>query len=164
MPHLLIEEISSATGNFERESTFNGPAVETVNARLEQLGAYRDDTIGANDAASAMKLGAVDAAAPVDTVAGRAGKIVGLVVRAVSTTTIGPIAAGTMTFRSTVGGVAAGDAAVLSSTVSLAETTFATPVAFVAGDLLGISMASASLSPTTSRAHAWLLIRWTAIG
>lgn len=162
-PHVLVETLTgSASGPIERESSFNAPSVETVNARLEQLGVFRDDSVGSGQSATAMQYQAVDAAAPVNVVAGRAGTIVGMVLRAFDTGTSGAITAGTATARATVGGVAAGDALVLDADTLVGATLFTTPVEFSATDLLGMTLASASLAPTTSRFHGWLLIRWGA--
>jgi hypothetical protein len=157
--NVLVETLDN---NLPRETPFNEPAVETVNARLEQVGVFRDDSVGANQSAAAMALQATDANAPTAYVAGRAGTIVGVVARMVSTTTHGAIASGTATAQATIGGVAAGTAVVMTATADTQETAFKTPVAFKKGDLLGITLASASLSPTTSLGVAWLLIRWTA--
>lgn len=162
MSHVLVETIQTATGEGERETPFNAPAIETQNARLAQLGAFRDDTVGANQAASAMTLASVEATAPTDYIAGRAGTIVGVVARMVSVTTLGAIISGSATFRATVGGVAVGTAVVLSSTLDTTVATFTTPVDFAQAAKLGVTLASASLSPTTSLGVAWLLIRWAA--
>jgi len=162
-PNVIVETIPTSTGMSARESSFNAPAIETVNARLEQVGVFRDDSVGANQSFTAMQFQAIDAAAPIDVVAGRAGEIWGIVARAFDTGTTGAITAGTMTFQATIGGTQVGDVATLTPSVLKIETFLSTPVAFAAGDQLGIKNASTSLAPTTSRAHAWLLIRWTAL-
>lgn len=159
MSHVIVEELSSPSGPVERELPFNAPAIETVPARMEQVGCYRDDSVGANQSATAMTFQTVEATAPTAYSPGTPGTIIGMAIVAETTTTHGAISAGTMTFQATIGGVAAGAAGVLTASEEAATVIFASPIAYAALDLLGITLASASLAPTSSRARAWLLIR-----
>lgn len=164
MSNRLIEVIQTSSGEGAYEKAFDAPAVETVAARLEQLGCFRDDSIGANQSAAAMQLGSVDAASPTNVIAPMSGTVVGMVVQAIDTGTSGAITAGSMTAQLTVGGTAVtSQTSVLDSTHLTRVTIFTTPTAFSAKDALGINLASASLAPTTSRCHAWLLIRWDGV-
>lgn len=159
----LIEILSSPSGPQARVTPFDGPATETYNARFEQVGVFRDDSVGANQSAQASTLNATDANAPTAFVPGRAGIILGVVGKLVSTTTQGAIASGSATYSATVGGVAVGDACALAAATPQVIKLFATPVSFNAGDLLGITLATSSLSPTNSLGNAWLLIKWAPI-
>lgn len=156
MSHVLVEVLN---GVQERETSFDAPAIETVNARMEMLGIFRDDSIGANQAATAMTVQAIDATAPTHVMAAVGGTIIGLSVEAVSTTTHGAISAGTMTCRATVGGVAVGNTATLTASIESATVIFSPPIAYASQALLGVTLASASLAPTSSLARVYLLVR-----
>lgn len=162
MPNVQVTPVLTTTGMGSREGSFNGPIEETENARFEQMGPYRTDNIAASATNTVMTLGAVDAVAPVSFPAGRAGTIVGIAARSNA-----DLSAGTATFRpsinGTVAGVAATESAILSDTVQTKVGTFTTPVAFVAGDLLGIMLTTdAGYLPVTADNSAYLLIRWAA--
>jgi hypothetical protein len=165
MSTLLVETVQTSAGPASRETPTNAPAVETVNARLEQLGVFRQDNPPAAQANTAQTLNGVDAVAPAGVVAGRAGTIVGIVARSNADLT-----AGTATFRPSKGGVVQGtgvaaDSAILSDLVQQKVTEFpaASVIPFVAGDILGIMLAtSAAYAPVTADQQSWLLIRWAA--
>jgi len=153
MGTVLVEELG---GGVSRESNFPGAGIESKNARLTQLGPYRQDNPPASQAATAQTLGAVDAVAPTELVAFKAGTIVGVVARSNADLT-----AGTATFSATKGGTIVGTSAVLSDLVQQVVTEFATPVDFVAGDRLGIKLAtSVAYAPITADMSSWLMIRW----
>lgn len=149
----LVEQLDN--GQF-RETNFNAPAQETDRARLEQLGPFRRDNLAQGLVATAMTLGAVDAVAPVDFVAGAPGSIVGIAFRVNEDVT-----AGTGTAQATIAGTVVGETAVLSDTVQQKITNFATPVKFAAGALLGVKvLTDGSWAPATADGQAYLLIRW----
>jgi len=160
MANVLVESLTGSSGDVARETQgWTGAATETVNARLEHVGCFRDDSVGANQSATAMTLQSVEATAPTAFSPGVPGTLIGITAFAESATTHGAISAGTMTFQPTIGGVAVGTAAVLTASEEAITVIFATPVSYNALDLLGITLASASLSPTSSLARAQLLIR-----
>lgn len=127
-------------------------------AKCERIGPFRQDNVAASQAAVAITLAAVDAAAPTSIVAPRAGRIVGVTVRANADLT-----AGTMTLAPTIGGTAQAQTAVLSDTVQQKVSRFNTPISFVEGDLLGIKITtSADLAPATAEISADLLVDFSA--
>jgi hypothetical protein len=146
-------------GNGLARETENGaPAVETKNARAEQIGPYRQDNVPASQSAIAQTLAGVDAVAPTEFIAARGGTIIGIVARSNADFT-----AGTATFQASKNGTAVGSTAVLSDTVQQKITDFETPVDFVVGDRLGVVLTSTSLAPTTADVQSYLLIRWGAV-
>jgi hypothetical protein len=150
--NVIVEDLGNGNA---RETAFNAPAIETVNARLEQVGPFRQDNPGAAQAATALTLMATDASAPIEIIASRAGTIVGVVARSNA-----DLSAGTATFTASIAGALVGTAAVLSDLVQQAISEFA-PVDFVAGARLGIKLAtSAGYLPITADQSAWLMIRW----
>jgi len=146
-------------GGLTREETFNGQAVETVNARLNILGPFREDNPAASQAATALQLGAIDGTAPTGLPAPAAGTIVGIISHSNAALT-----AGTATAQATVNGTASGDTSVLSTTNPTKKVTMlTTPVAFVQGDLLGIKLATSSgYLPVTADHDHYLMVRWGA--
>lgn len=164
MSHLLVETLKSPTGQSERERAFDGPATETQNARLEQVGCFRQDDVTKNQTATALPYQAVDANAPTSFVAGRKGKIIGIVANVTADLSTNILSAGSATFTATIGGVAVGDALVLDSTHHARTNAFDAPVDFDETDLLGLALATSSnMEPDDdSNFHGWLLIRWTA--
>lgn len=166
MANVLVTIVTGAAGTTAREQAFNAPAIETANARLEQVGPFRQDNPAASQANTALTLGATDASAPTSFIAGRAGTIVGLVARSNADLT-----AGTATFRPSKGGTvqgagAATDSAILSDLVQSKVTEFpeASFISFAAGDLIGVMLATNSAYlPVTADHAAYLLIRWSPI-
>ena len=136
----------------------NAAAIETPNARFDQVGAFRVAALAASQAGVAETFQAVDAAAPNAVVAGRAGHIIGLVWQ-----TSAAVTAGTGVVNATIAGTIVGDnvnfAAALKGTQD-----FVKPVAFNKGDSLGVKHTTNSgYLPTTLNVSTWLLIRWSPI-
>jgi hypothetical protein len=145
-----------------REANFNGPVEETFYARLKQVGPFRQDNPPASQANTLQQLGAVDATAPTSFVAGAAGTIFGMVAQSNAA-----ITAGAATFRPSLNGVVQGsatlDSVILSSAQQKAVVTLATPISFVAGDLISVMLSTnAGYLPITADHNSYLLIRWAA--
>lgn len=155
MSSQVAQKISTSTGPQDRETALNAPVIESSNARLEQVGPFRQDNVAVSQTNVDLELAAVGG--PVEFVAGQGGKVVGLVARSNADLT-----AGTATFRATLAGTEAGDAtAILSDTVQQIVVSFDTPVAFSAGDALGVSITTdGSFAPITADVQAYLLVRW----
>lgn len=149
----LIEDMG---GGLSRETDFNAPAQETQNARYEQIGPFCKDNPTQSQAATAMLL--CNVATQDSFVAGRAGTIVGLIVRSNA-----DLSAGTATAKALKGGSAiSGGTAVLSDTVQQKITNLTTPVSFSAGDLLAMTIETdGSYAPATADMVGWILVRWT---
>jgi hypothetical protein len=158
MSTLLVETLSSSAGPVARETATSAPAVETEAARLEQVGPYRQDNSAAAQTDVALSLGATDAAAPTELVAGRAGTIIGVVARSNADLT-----AGTATFRASKNGTGVGGSGcVLSDTVQQ-KISESAAVEFAAGDLLGVLITTnGAFAPVTADVQAYLLVRWAA--
>lgn len=156
---VLVETLGGGAARESAASDRNGPGVETLNARLEQVGPLLSaQNVPANQAATALLLvgNADHNALPV----GRAGTIVGLVVRANAVLT-----AGKATYQVTLNGTNVGTPAVLDGAVA-ADTqkkvqNMAAPVAFAKGDVLAVTLATnAGYLPVTLEHQAWFLVRW----
>lgn len=167
MSNVLIEVVATSAGPAARERlNCNSPAVENEATRSAQLGPFRQDNTPASQAATLLTMGGVDAVAPTSIVAGFPGTIVGIVARANADLT-----AGTATFRpakngTSTGAGAATDSAILSDLVQASVVRFAPAdqVAFVAGDLLGVTLTTnGAYAPVTADNNAYLLVRWSAI-
>lgn len=155
---VLVETVQTTAGPAPRELPDTGPAVETYNARVIPVGPFRQDNPPASQAATAMTYGAADAVAPTSQIAFMDGDIIGVADRSNADLT-----AGTATAQATINGTAVGLTAVLSDLVQQKVTLFLTPVPFVAGDLLGVKLATnAAYAPVTADHSAQLLIRWKA--
>ncbi len=128
---------------------------------LDSLGSFRQDDVAKSKTAVALTYQGVEATAPVDVVAPRAGRIVGVVARLSADVT-----AGTATILPTIGGVGQAQTAVLSDTVQQLVQKFTTPIAFAEGDLLGLDITtSADLAPdASSELRSDLLVEWGSAG
>lgn len=162
MAATLVQYRPTAAGPVGAETPWTGPVPETENARLDQVGPFRQDNPAASQANTLQTFGAVDAVAPTGFPAGRAGTIVGIVARSNADLT-----AGIATFRPALDGVVAGGAttefAALSDLVQTQVGTFATPVAFTAGQLLGVMLSTnAGYLPVTADMSSYLLVKWAA--
>lgn len=162
MSNVLVEQLSGTSGDVFRESTTDGPAYESQNARLEQVGVFRDDEPPPSQAATAMVYQAAtgDEDAPIEFVAGRAGTIIGIVAAGVRDDSTATIGVGSVTVNATVGGAKVGDDCVLNLAAPKAKVTFSTPVAFNSLDELGMSCKTSADMTSTSNFYGWLLIRW----
>lgn len=143
-------------GKVKVEKT-NEAALETTNARIEQIGAFRVAALAASQAAVAETYQTVEASAGTSFVAGRGGDVMGMA-WGLSTA----VTAGTLTAQVTVGGTAAGDAVNLAGATS-GETEQSVPVAFNKGDKLGVKHTTNSGFTPTPNLATWLLIRWTPV-
>jgi hypothetical protein len=135
----------------------NEPAVETANARVEQVGAFRVDALAANQAGVAEKYQGVDANAQLGFVPARAGHIVGI---GWSLSTA--VTAGAASLQATVGGAASGDIADLTTAAS-GTKHLSVPIAFNEGDKLGVKHTTNGGFTPTPNVVSWLLIRWTSL-
>lgn len=152
----LIEPLDN--GMF-RVSTQNAPAVESENARFDQVGPLRKANVGASLTASALTAGGVDADAPTGVVAGRAGRVNGI-----GFLWSAAVSAGAVSAQVSVNGTAKGKVFDLSKATSgvLDETT---TVPFLEGDRLGVLLTTdGSFAPTTTDLSVSVLIRWDATG
>lgn len=151
--------INDQGGGKLKTEIVNEPALETANARVEQVGAFRVDALAASQAAVAEKFQGVDANAQTGVPMARAGHIVG-VAWSLSTA----VTAGTLTSQATVNGTAAGDAVNMGvATVTSGQAQESAPIAFNAGDKLGVKHTTNGAFTPTPNVAVWLLIRWTAV-
>jgi len=143
-----------------RTERCNEPALETANARFEQIGQFRVDSLAASQAGVAEKYQGIDANAQTSFVAGRAGHIVGL-----AWTLSTAVTAGVCTARATIAGTAVGDTANLAAPATSTSGTlqFGVPVAFNAGDKLGVKHTTDGSFTPTPHVGVDLLIRWTSV-
>lgn len=149
----LVEELANGE---TRETAFNAPAVETENARIDDLGPFRQDDVAASQSDADLTLGAVDANAPVGTVAPRSGKIVGITGRVNAA-----ITGETLTMNPTVDGSVGTEGVVLDANNQSRVGKLAAEVPFAAGALLGIAITTtAGYTPTTLELAASLQVRW----
>jgi hypothetical protein len=138
------------------ERDFQAPAVETVGARLEQIGPFLQQNPVASQTSTPLAYGVPSGAGqPTNWLAGRAGSIFGLAVRMSATMPTGSAA-----FRPTVNGTPVGPSSAIAGQSVVAE--FPSPPEFVAGDLLGVALTASALHPTNAAIQAQLLIRWSA--
>lgn len=152
MTNRMTENLSDGTN---RERSFNAPAIETLNARLAQLGGFLQVDVAAAQTDAVLTRFSDGAPAPDAIVAGRGGRIVGIAARSNADLT-----AGTATFEPTIAGVKVAGSAVLSDLVQAVASKF-DPVAFAQGALLGIMLTTdAGFLPVTADVDADLLIEW----
>jgi len=149
--------INDLGGGKARTERVNEPALETQNARLEQVGPFRVDALAASQAGVAEKLAATDANAPTGWRAGRGGHVIGIVWDLSTAVT-----AGTATVQATLNGTGTGDTANLASATSGVQY-LSTPMAFAAGDAVGVKHTTNGAFTPTPNVRVWLLVRWTAI-
>ncbi len=150
----------------------NAPAVESENARFDQIGPLRKANLAINLAAVALTAGGVDADAPVNIVAGRAGEIVGIAYGFSAAIAAGGAPAAPL--PATVNGPAKGDlfsiasggaqAAVLNETAGdVTSGPSKGAITFQEGDLLSVAITTnGTFAPTTDDVQAYLLVRWAA--
>lgn len=157
MSNVMIEDLGN--GQF-RETNINAPAVANDQAMREsEVGPFRQDNVAASQTDADLTLTGVDANAPISQIAKGPGKIVG-----VSARVNAAITGETLTLNATVGGAnAAGASAVLDANNQQVVKRFDTPVAFVAGDLLGIAITTtAGFTPITLELQANLIVVYDA--
>jgi hypothetical protein len=152
----LIEDLGK--GQF-RETPMSAPLFVNDAFREADVGPFRQDNVVASQTDADLTLTGVDANAPLGAIARGPGKIVGLTARVNAA-----IAAETLTAVATIGGAnAAGTTAVLSASAQQVVKRFASPVPFVAGDLLGIAITTtAGYLPVTLELQANLIVRYDA--
>ncbi len=153
--------VETGDAGFQRETTTNGQAIESENARLREIGGFRQDNVAASQTGVALTYQGVDATAPVGKVMARAGKIVGLAWQLSAA-----ITAGVATIRATINGTAVGDTvSIKSASTTSAVVDQAAEVAFNEGDILGVKVTTdGSASPTTSELNVDLTVRLAAGG
>jgi len=144
-------------GGKVRVEKCNEPALETANARIGQLGQFRVDALAASQSGVAEKYQGIDTNAPTSVVAGRPGKIMGLIWQLSTAVT-----AGTCTAQATVGGTASGDAADLTTATSGIKL-LSVPISFNAGDKLGVKHTTNSGFTPTPNVQIDLLVRWSEV-
>lgn len=146
-------------GKFRVESGNVGPACESENARLDQIGPFRRVNIAASLTASALTRAAVDADAPTSVVMGRAGRV-----RGIAYNLNAPITAGTLTAKVMINGTETGAALNLAA-AQRGVLDLPVTVGFNEGDRVGLSLTSnGALAPTTAELDADLILRWDATG
>jgi hypothetical protein len=162
--NVLVEDIHPVNATGFRERAMDAQSVESINARYEQLGPFRQDNPPATQALTAQTLAATDAVAPTSQIAPRSGTIVGICASSNAALT-----AGTATFRASKNAVVQGTGAAADSVIlalgvqkkvtELVSTSF---ISFVAGDLLGIQLTtSAAYLPITADHQSYLMVRWS---
>lgn len=154
----LVETLDSG---LKRESTTNGPATESENARYAQIGDFRQANVAAAQAGVALKFNDVDSDAATKFIAGRAGTITGIAwgLSAASTHTAGSVKAAIGPAGAAL--VAAGNAVQIDGGGTSGVVDLATPQAFKEGDALGALVTTdANWLPVTTDLTVWLLIRW----
>lgn len=144
-------------GGLTRETNTNGPAIETLNARLVQIGPFRQDNLPRSQAATALTLGATDANAPTGFVAGSKGRFIG-VVGQVNADPAG--VESKVTLAPTIAGAASSSSGIVDDVYNTKVTRFATPISFVQGAVLGMKATVESFVETTIDLSAWLLVEW----
>lgn len=150
----------------------NAPAVESENARYDQLGPFRRANVAASLAAVQLTAGGVDADAPVGILAGRAGEIVGVAygfsaaVSAGGATAAQPQASVNAVAKGNLFSVASGGAqsGVLDETAGdVSSGPSKGAITFAEGDRLGCQLTtSGTFAPTTADLDVYLLVRWAA--
>ncbi len=162
--NVLVEVLGTTAGDAPRETNTDAPAIETENARYQQIGTFRDDEPPPAQAATQMVFQAAtgDEDAPIEFIAGRPGKIVGLVAQAVRDDSTATIGTGTVTLKATVGGAAVGDALVLNLANPKRRVDFTTPVSFNSLDELGMSLATSGDMTSVSNFFGYLCVVWSA--
>ncbi len=152
MTNRMTENLSDGQN---RERSFNGPAIETLNARFAQMGGFFQVDVAAGQTDAVLTRFSDFVLSPGSIVAGRAGRIIGIAAQSTLDLT-----AGSATFEPTIGGVKQAGSAVLSDLVQAVASSFA-PVAFVKGALLGVMLTTdAGFLPVTADVDADLLIEW----
>ena len=137
------------------EFTTDAPAFETEAARQDMVGPLRKANVAIPSSAVALSIGGVDTDAGTGITAMMDGQVIGLswAWTAAPTHTAG-------TVQATLGGTASGDVVTIDGAVSGVKR-FATPVAFVEGNLLGAKVTTdANFLPANDDLSVWLLVRW----
>lgn len=161
MPRVLKNRRVSLTGSAapvnREEVAPTAIAVESENARLGTIGAWRQDNVAISQSGVALPFQSVDAASQVDYVAPRSGKIVGMTYR-----TSAAFTAGIGTIRATIGGTAVGDTESLVNVGTSGVLDQSAEIAFAEGALLGVKITSdANLLPAGSvELGVSLIVRW----
>jgi hypothetical protein len=150
----LFRQEQLDNGKF-REVPTNEPAPECENARLDQLGPWRQANVAAGQAAVALKLVGIDSDADTPIVAARAGTIVGIAWDFTAAPT-----AGAASLQATNAGTAGGDVvSVVGAQTGVVD--LAAPQAFARGDKLGLKVTTnGGFLPITTDLMAWLVVKW----
>ena len=151
----LQGRLEAALGRAAAGELLNLVAKQAGNS-LERVGQFRNDDVAKSKTDVALTFQGTDATAPVDIVAPRAGRIVGISARVNAAVT-----ASTITAIATIGGVGQAETAILTTTAQQKITHFKVPVAFAEGALLGIDHTTGVITPDASlELVADLLVEW----
>ena len=158
--------------NTMRSEKTGAPAVESENARVEQVGVWRKANVPISQSGVAMLFGGgVDSDEGTKFIAGRAGHVVGVVwqLTAAATHTAGSIqpavgpAGGTLAAQGASVAIDGGGTAAVVDQNGAAPDNLGVP--FNEGDDLGVLLTTdAAWLPTTTDLQVWLMVRWAAGG
>jgi len=148
--------VTDLNNGLKRSDKFNGPALESENARFDSVGPFSQHSVAASQTGVALPNGLGTGALTFVT-AHRAGEIVSI---AWGLSTAGTHTAGAV--QATVGGTATGDSVVFDGGGTAAVVDQTTPISFNEGDKLGIKITTDGNFTPTPDIAAWLNVRWAA--
>jgi hypothetical protein len=154
MPNVLTQDLGN--GLFSQQSS-NAPAVETATARFEQIGAFRSDNVSVDTFASYQ---AVDANAPFAFIAGKSGKIVGVIGLCNVATLLSGSIAGVPFVNGAQLNTAKYGCILTAPPGNLVRKMYAEPVPFPALDGLSVAIDVTAPNPATVEVSFWLLVQW----
>lgn len=160
----LIEDLGTA----RRDTTNNGPAQESANARVQLVGPFKQVQVAASQTAVALSAILSGADGQPGIVAHSPGKILGLTYSFTAAVTAGGATAAqlqaTVAPAATLTAAAQGDVFAVASQASPRQASAVdetAEISFSKGDSLGaILTTSGTFAPTTTDLDVYLIVRW----